>query len=318
MPALSAVLAFLSLREAVRCSIVNSGCRDAARSPETLAGANLRIVAFEDDSREATVSGMLKWLQMGSFRHVASAEVRLMGRHVRVGGSWLSDMLEGLPSLRMLKVSGPLLFKMPIPGVGMATACIRIVAQRLEALDIVSFHLFGDFEWEPLPLLRKLSVFRCRLAFTDLETILKSASLHRITMRECHTWESQVGILRSESAASPEEVVMLDCAPKLVLTLLLSVGLSSLATLRLDTRADAFMKRELARSFRRPGDLPNVADAAPLDVLARAEAELRAELRRREAPEQPSCPWQRLRRWLDGARRRSDGPEVVYSREAAR
>jgi len=232
----------------------------------------------------------------------------------------LSDMLEGLPSLRMLKVRGPPDSKWwsVHPTIGLAAACTRIVAQRLEALDIDCFALNGWLGWEPLPLLRKLNVSHCILAFTDLETMLKSAFLHRITMRGCNTQESQVGILRSGSAASPEEVVILDCAPQLALTLLLSVGLSSLATVRLDVRADSFMKSEMARSFRRPGDLPNVSDAAPLDVLARAVAELRAELRRREAPEQPSCAWQRLRRWLDGARRRRDGPEVVYSREAAR
>lgn len=313
---LVATLGCLVVHEALFCGCVGRVWSAAARDPHALAGLlRLASCAFAGQGAAGEDHPVFELLGAGRLDRVSCA--KLVGVHPT-----FAAVLAGLVGMRRLVIRGV--------GAGCDDAqavaeCIDASKHRLESLDVEVSEGFDDsLEWPRAPALRSVCLRNCALSLADVRSFFGAKGLEALSLHGCPLVQAEAGIVASGADVRPRELLLLECGARMVLTLMLSVDLSRLEDLRLDARTNAALHDELACALPPPDARP-ASGSLPLDVQERAEAELRAELRRAAqdpafAPASSSHAagsWRRVRTWLAGAERHRCGAEVHYVRKAA-
>lgn len=313
---LATVFAHLAVHQVVGCEVVCREWRRIASLPSTLAGsAPLRLalldssgVACDESQIRASLTqeckkaaGLLRLSNTGAFALLRKVELDVWppseSRGALAEDCWLFQLLQGMPSIRSLS--------------------LRTLAPRSSTVPSIDQRTFEGFPWRVPQVPSALQVLRVegyRFSFLDLSSMVAHVDLRCVFLSACDVDGAEVkrGIVRVGSAAAPTTVTALDCNPGLATTLLLSFRLTSLAALRLDISSDTFLRDELARAFRPPMQDDRRQPPELADMMAQAEAQLKAELRKRSSGDAPT-PWQRLRQWMQAASRQAAANEVTYS-----
>eukprot|EP00913_Durusdinium_trenchii_P028200 g26438.t1 len=171
----------------------------------------------------------------------------------------------------------------PAVDVDLAASSILAVASQLTILEF-RCQGFGSWPsvsvWPRTPALRRLSVREMPLSIWDLPNLFAAHDLETLELQACPLTESQMGIVHSGANVKPEVVILVGCGGKMALTVLLSLGLTRLCYLRVDSPTDAKLKEELTKACRpNIGGIDEEVDVAAV-LQAQAERELRAELQR--------------------------------------
>ncbi|CAK9041079.1 DNA polymerase alpha subunit B [Durusdinium trenchii] len=204
----------------------------AALQPGALVGL-LRLRGFY----EVAPMGLTKLLGRGCLRQVEMVEIE-------EPCCWCPEVLSSLPSLRQLRVSGARKGR-PAVDVDLAASSILAVASQLTILEF-RCQGFGSWPsvsvWPRTPALRRLSVREMPLSIWDLPNLFAAHDLETLELQACPLTESQMGIVHSGANVKPEVVILVGCGGKMALTVLLSLGLTRLCYLRVDSPTDAKLK----------------------------------------------------------------------------